>query len=97
MVSANAEALLKDSNALARSRDTGNMTESSIDRQVIALRKQARELQVQTLQVMKDTTKNQKELNRVAMVADSKLGTSAADELSREFIKEPWTDHGSSG
>jgi len=97
MVSANAEALLKDSDALARSRDKGTLSESSIDREVAALRKQARALQVQTLQVMKETTKNQKELNRIAMLADSKLGTSTVDELSREFVKEPWTDQGSSG
>ena len=68
-----------------------------LSEELVATRKAATALQGKTLRIINEKTKNEKELHRIALEADSKLGTSCVDESERQFAKEPWTDIVSAG
>lgn len=96
-IDASAEALLKDAAGLSRRKEQVKLSDSDLTRETESLRQRAKKLQTKTLKVISETTKNQKELYRIALEADSKLKTSCVDELERELSKEPSTDKGTAG
>jgi len=96
-VESSAEALLKDANGLSRVKESGKLSNRSLQQKCKNIRKQAIDLQTKTLKIMKEATKNRKELHRIALKADSKLRTTCVEEAERDFTKEPWTEMGSAG
>jgi len=96
-IDSSAEALLKDADGLSRRKEHGKLSGSDLSQQIDSLRTQAQYLQTKTLKIIQEATKNQTELHRIALRADARLHTSCADDASREFSKEPWTDKGSAG
>ena len=73
------------------------MSESEVADEIAKSRKLASTLLDKTLRVKADATKNEKEIRRIALQADSKLGTKVSAESERHFGKEPWTDKVSAG
>jgi SPX domain protein involved in polyphosphate accumulation/uncharacterized membrane protein YidH (DUF202 family) len=91
------EALLKDANGLSRRKKLGTVSGTVLADEVAALRRLARNAQNKTLKAIREHNKTQQELLRLALKADSKLGTACQDECERELTREPWADEGSSG
>lgn len=73
------------------------MSESEVAHEIAKSRKLASTLLDKTLRVKANKTKNEKEILRIALQADSKLGTSCVYEAERQLEKEPWTDKVSAG
>ena len=94
-VESSAEALLKDVDGLSRRKD--KLSKSALQKELEEVKTQAAPLQQKTLRVKSEATKNEKELHRIALEADSMLGTSCVDESERIFAKKPWRDGVSAG
>jgi len=83
-----ATALLKDADGLSRS----NMDKDSLAKELEEIKSDAVSLQGRVLRLKQSTKRNAEELTRIALEADSKLGTSAVAEAERWFANEPWAD-----
>ena len=88
-----AAALLKDADGLSRR----NMQADALAKELAEIKRDATSLQGRVIRLKQVTRRNADELTRIALEADSMLGTAAHAEAERYFVKEPWADDVISG
>ena len=94
-IESSAEALLKNADGLLRSRD--KMSDTAVSNQLSETRRLATVLEDKTIRINAEAMKTEKELRRIAFLADTKLRTACVDQADRQFSKEPWVDKVSTG
>ena len=94
-IESSAEALLKNADGLLRRRD--KMSDTAVSNQLSETRRLATVLENKTIRINVEAMKTEKELRRIAFLADTKLGTVCVDQAERQFSKEPWVDKVSTG
>lgn len=90
-----AEALLKNIDGLSRRKD--KLSNVAVTKELSETRKQATVLENKTLRINAEAMKNEKELHRIAFLADTRLGTACVEHSYRQFTLEPWVDRFSTG
>jgi SPX domain protein involved in polyphosphate accumulation len=95
-IKSSAEALLNNVDGLSQRRN--KISDTTVLKEIRETRKQVNILQNETLRINAEATKNEKEIHRIALLADTKLVlTSCVDQSKRRFCKEPWADKFSTG
>jgi hypothetical protein len=95
-IESSAEELLNSADRLSQRRK--KISDTAMLKEIKETRKQVYILQDETLRINAEATKNEKQIHRIALLADTKLAlTSCVDQSKRWFCKEPWADKFSTG